>query len=79
MEDDDLDVWGIDPLWHENGRVVAWWTFWRFDDTGFDGETLMPNGLFMKIDLTGRNPDGWGLIGWLYNDVFCRADFLGFL
>lgn len=49
-DDDTLDVWGIDPLWHEEGRVVSWMTFWRYA-TLADGETLMPQGLYFKIDL----------------------------
>ncbi|GHJ86241.1 hypothetical protein NliqN6_2643 [Naganishia liquefaciens] len=65
----DLDIWGIDPLWHEEGRVINWLTYWRQVD-GFDASTLQPQGLFFKWDGTGRDPSGWGLIGWLYNDVY---------
>lgn len=25
---DQIDFWGIDPLWHEEGRVVYWVTAW---------------------------------------------------
>jgi primary-amine oxidase len=76
-EDDTLDVWGIDPLWHENSRVMNWLGFWRYDDIGSDGETLLPQGLYFKIDMTGRDPSKWSLIGWLYNDIYytSTADF----
>lgn len=33
----------------------------------------MPQGLYFKFDMTGRDPSGWGLIGWLYNDIFYKS------
>lgn len=32
--------------------------------------TWSVQGLFFKWDGTGRDPSGWGVIGWLYNDVY---------
>ncbi|GAA5905162.1 hypothetical protein JCM6882_000397 [Rhodosporidiobolus microsporus] len=66
----EYEIWGIDPLWHEDGRVISWVGYWGVPDTIFDGGTLLPQGLYMRFDITGRNPDGWGLTGWLYNNVF---------
>ncbi|ORY29317.1 putative copper amine oxidase [Naematelia encephala] len=81
--DNTFDIWGIDPLWHEQGedgsdRVINWVGFWRYPDeidTGnstfnFDGETLLPQGLYMKFDVTGRDPSGWSLKGILYTDEY---------
>ncbi|CAK5278719.1 unnamed protein product [Mycena citricolor] len=87
---DELDIWGIDPLWKEKlpitytdkhgkekvkneERIVAWNTFWRYptgENAVFDGETLLPQGLFFKADVTGRDPSQWRVLGWLYGDIF---------
>ncbi|KAJ7186602.1 copper amine oxidase [Mycena filopes] len=76
-DDDDFDIWGIDPLWMEEidgeQRVIVWNTYWRYpsdEDAVFDGETLLPQGLFFKGDITGRDSSKWRLLGWLYGDIF---------
>ncbi|KAK6992126.1 amine oxidase [Favolaschia claudopus] len=76
-DDDDFDIWGIDPLWMEEidgeQRVILWNTYWRYpsdEDAVFDGETLLPQGLFFKSDITGRDPSKWKVLGWLYGDIF---------
>ncbi|EPE06668.1 copper amine oxidase [Ophiostoma piceae UAMH 11346] len=70
LNNDTLDIWGIDPLWQEDGRVIRWDTFWNIPTDDFDAETLLPLGLFFKSDVTGRDPSQWSLEGWLYNDIF---------
>ncbi|KDQ60427.1 hypothetical protein JAAARDRAFT_191806 [Jaapia argillacea MUCL 33604] len=72
-DNDTLTIWGIDPIWHEDGRIVQWVQYWAIPQTIFDGETLLPEGLYFKIDTTGRDPSGWGLIGWLYNGVYYNS------
>ncbi|POY73080.1 hypothetical protein BMF94_3918 [Rhodotorula taiwanensis] len=95
---DTFDIWGIDPLWHEEGRVISklaqehpraeladhivpgWVGFWGIPETVFDGETLLPQGLYMKFDITGRDPSEWQFLGsdrWLHDYVFypTTADF----
>ncbi|KAL7413894.1 copper amine oxidase [Mrakia frigida] len=84
-EDSTLDLWGIDPLWRETDdegqeQIVAWAGFWRYPDGNasiFDGETLLPQGLYVKWSKTGRDSSKWKLLGWLYNDQFysTTADF----
>lgn len=69
-DNDTLDIWGIDPLWQDDGRIVRWDTFWHFPVDKFDAETLLPLGLYFRSDVTGRDPSKWKLEGWLYNDVF---------
>ncbi|KAJ7199635.1 putative copper amine oxidase [Mycena pura] len=76
-DDDDFDIFGIDPLWMEEidgeQRVILWQTYWRFPsgkNAIFDGETLLPQGLFFKSDITGRDPTKWRVLGWLYGDIF---------
>lgn len=70
LDNDTLDVWGIDPLWQDDGKLIYWATFWNLPVDQFDAETLLPLGLFLKADITGRDPSQWKLEGWLYNDIY---------
>ena len=53
-DDDDFDIWGIDPLWHPTpDTTVQWVTYWAYpsgDNSIFDGETLLPQGLFFEMN-----------------------------
>lgn len=69
-DNDTLDIWGIDPLWQDDGRIIRWDMFWNLPTSFFDTETLLPLGLYFKSDVTGRDPSQWKLEGWLYNNVF---------
>lgn len=60
----------IDPLWHEDGRIVNWLQLWRIPETIMDSETLLPQGIAFKVDITGRDPSKWFLVGWLYNGEY---------
>ncbi|KAL4790421.1 copper amine oxidase [Aspergillus venezuelensis] len=70
LENDTLDIWGIDPLWQDDGRIVRWDMFWNIADGQWDSGTLLPLGLYLKSDVTGRDPSQWKLLGWMYNDIF---------
>ncbi|CAJ2507483.1 Uu.00g086690.m01.CDS01 [Anthostomella pinea] len=70
LDNDTLDIWGIDPLWQDDGRIIRWDMFWQLPSNFFDAETLMPLGLYFKSDVTGRDPSQWKLEGWLYDNVF---------
>ncbi|EGO55253.1 hypothetical protein NEUTE1DRAFT_85409 [Neurospora tetrasperma FGSC 2508] len=70
LENDTLDIWGIDPLWQDDGRVIRWDGFWALSGDVFDAETLLPLGLYFVSDITGRDPSKWSLEGWLYNGTF---------
>ncbi|KAL0263405.1 hypothetical protein SLS55_002385 [Diplodia seriata] len=67
---DSVSAWRIDPLWKENGHVIAWYQYWRRPTLGFDDDTLLPQGLYFKLNITGRDPNGWGVIGWYYDGIF---------
>ncbi|KAF2813058.1 membrane copper amine oxidase [Mytilinidion resinicola] len=69
LDNDTIDVWGIDPLWQDDG-IIRWDTFWNYPTSDFDAETLLPLGLYFMSNVTGRDPSKWSLEGWLYNDVF---------
>ena len=66
--DSKLFILPIDPLWQDDGRVKRWDSFIRVGDDIFDVGTLLPQGLYFKSDITGRDPTKWKLEGWLYND-----------
>lgn len=68
------DIWGIDPLWHEDGRVIYWVSYWG-NVQGFqlDGSTLLPQGLFFRCDITGRDVSKWSVTGWYYNGQFWNS------
>ncbi|KAL4785483.1 copper amine oxidase [Aspergillus varians] len=70
LENDTLDIWGIDPLWQDDGQIIRWDMYWNMAADQFDSETLLPLGLYMKTDVTGRDPSQWKLLGWMYNDIF---------
>lgn len=57
-------------MWYENGRTISWRGFWSIPENIFDGETLLPAGLYIKLDITGRDPSGWSHEGWLHNGIF---------
>lgn len=69
LDNDTLDVWGIDPLMQDDG-IIRWDTFWNLPQTEFDSGTLLPLGLFFTSNITGRDSSKWTLDGWLYNDIF---------
>lgn len=71
-ENDTVSLMTIDPLMQDDGRIVAWHSFWN-DPGNFDAGTLLPMGLFMKTDITGRDPSDWTFGGWLYNDIFYKT------
>ncbi|KAK4186305.1 putative copper amine oxidase [Podospora australis] len=70
LENDTLSIWGIDPLWQDDGRIIRWDTFWNTPTEVFDDSTLLPLGLYFSSDVTGRDPSKWKLEGWLYNGIF---------
>ena len=50
-----------------------WVTFWRIPETIFDGETLLPQGIFFEANVTGRDPSNWAVNGWLYADKYYNS------
>lgn len=72
----DFDIWGVEPVWFSEGRVIQWVGFWRHvpdEIFQFDATTLLPSGLYFKVDTTGRDPSKWEVKGWLYNDQFFNS------
>ena len=63
-------VGGTDPLTHENGRITQWAQFISLQTGIFVSETLLPTGLEFKLDVTGRDPSKWSVLGWYYQGAF---------
>lgn len=63
---DSLSATRIEPLWRENGDIIAWYQYWRNPSLEFDDGTLLPQGLYFKLNITGRDPKGWSTLGWYY-------------
>ncbi|EIM84675.1 copper amine oxidase [Stereum hirsutum FP-91666 SS1] len=72
-DDADIDIWGVDPLQHSYGRVIQWVTIWQTPSTVFDGETLMPEGIYFQVDQTGRDPADWAVLGWFYDNIYYNS------
>lgn len=70
LENDTLSIWGIDPLYQDDDRILRWDTFWSQPESIFDVGSMMPMGLFFMSDTTGRDPSKWTVEGWYYNGVF---------
>jgi len=73
-------LWGIDPLWHETDsegvkHTINWVQIWRNSDmitlpSGeefmFDEGTLLPQGFYIGVDITGRDESKWSVLGFYY-------------
>jgi primary-amine oxidase len=75
-------MWGIDPLWHEDGKVLNWVQIWRNSDMvelpsggefKFDDGTLLPQGIYLGFDVTGRDTSKWSLIGIFYGGEYYQT------
>lgn len=58
------------PLQVEDGRVTLWQQFNAPKASIYDNTYLVPLGLYMRTDITGRDPSKWKVTGWVYNNVF---------
>ncbi|RPA87874.1 copper amine oxidase [Ascobolus immersus RN42] len=63
-------VWGIDPLWREEGRTIAWDQLWLSPTSEFDTGTILPSGFYIKSDITGRDPSKWKILGLLHDGIY---------
>jgi primary-amine oxidase len=58
------------PLVKEDGRVQMWQHFNAPQASIYDNTYLIPLGLYMRTDITGRDPSKWSVTGWVYNNIF---------
>jgi primary-amine oxidase len=52
------------PFWEEDGRIISWGTVLKIPDTAVSSPTILPLGVFIKLDLTGRNWEDWKATGY---------------
>ncbi|KAF1812382.1 membrane copper amine oxidase [Eremomyces bilateralis CBS 781.70] len=71
-DNDTLSVWGIDPLWQDDG-IIRWDQFWNTPTGDFDSGTLLPTGLYFGSNVTGRDASQWELLGWYYNGIYYKT------
>ncbi|EKG10001.1 Copper amine oxidase [Macrophomina phaseolina MS6] len=72
QDNDTLDLIGLTTPYQKDtaGRIIRWDEFKRRPTDKFDAQTLLPQGLFLKTDVTGRDPSKWRVLGWFYNNKF---------
>ncbi|KAM5346287.1 hypothetical protein ACJ41O_009292 [Fusarium nematophilum] len=69
---DAVSLMTVDPSQVDDGKVTVWQGFTGKPDGLFDTQTLLPLGLYVKSDRTGRDPSKWKIEGWLYNNIFYK-------
>ena len=60
-----LEVSFRDP-WLEDGRILRWCSFNRAGSS--EAQTLLPQGLYMKLDTSTRDSKNWKVLNWFYNN-----------
>lgn len=67
-----LEIGFRDAWIDSNGRTVRWCEFQRAG-LEWESRTLLPQGLYFKIDTTGRDPETWRVLQWYYNNVLYNS------
>ncbi|KAF2179308.1 amine oxidase catalytic domain-containing protein [Zopfia rhizophila CBS 207.26] len=67
---DGLSLWQINPVWREDDKTICWYGFMNSPTSNFDTQTLLPLGLYVRADITGRDTSKWKTTGWYYNGKF---------
>ena len=60
-----FDASTVDQVFNEHGRQMRWAGFSPRSNT----PTLLPQSLYFKADTTGRDPNMWKAVLWLYNNI----------
>ncbi|KAF2105655.1 copper amine oxidase [Lophiotrema nucula] len=58
------------PFWEEEGQLIGWGGFTGSPTTDFDSTTLLPLGVFVRLNFVGRNYTEWDATGW-----YCQGKF----
>ena len=72
-DDPDGLVIGARPALVEPGRMVLWLEFFG-PGVKSDGRSLLPQGLYVKLDIPTANPESWQTGQWFYNGVLYDND-----
>lgn len=66
-------VMGSRPAVIDSGRMVHWLEFYG-PGTRSDGRTLLPQGLYVKLNMPSGNPKDWIIGPWFYNGILYDND-----
>ncbi|OCT53437.1 putative Copper amine oxidase [Cladophialophora carrionii] len=73
LDDPDGLVIGSRPALIDSGRMVHWLEFFR-PGMKSDGRSLLPQGLYVKLDIPTARPETWRTGGWFYNGILYDND-----
>jgi primary-amine oxidase len=59
---------GARPILIEEDKIVVWLEFFR-TGPGSNGVSLLPQGLYVKLNMLTQNPDNWTTGEWFYNGI----------
>ncbi|GAD97759.1 hypothetical protein PVAR5_6439 [Paecilomyces variotii No. 5] len=68
---DGLELIFRDP-WVKDGHILRWCSFQRAG-ARTEAATLLPQGLYVKLDTTGRDPEKWKVLNWFYNGILYNS------
>lgn len=71
--DPDALVMGSRPALIDSGHMVHWLEFFGAG-TKSDGRSLLPQGLYVKLNTPSTNPKDWKTAEWFYNGVLYEND-----
>ncbi|EEP80558.1 conserved hypothetical protein [Uncinocarpus reesii 1704] len=73
LANDSIYLKGFEPLRISHRSAVTWGQFWGFPiGNPDDRAAVLPLGLYVKVDIYGRDPSKWSVHGWFYNGIFYR-------
>ena len=55
-----------------DGKVIMWQGFNAPVTSIYDTISLLPLGLYLRTDITGRDPSQWKVTGWVYGNEFYK-------
>ncbi|WEW60662.1 DUF1965 and Cu_amine_oxid domain-containing protein [Emydomyces testavorans] len=74
LPNDTIFIKGFEPLWIEEHSVITWGQFWNFPIGDPDDRvSVLPLGLHVKMNIAGRDPSKWSVLGWFYNGIFYKT------
>ncbi|KAI1611348.1 copper amine oxidase [Exophiala viscosa] len=68
LDDPDVLVIGCRPSFLHAGRTVQWLEFFG-SGMDSDSRSILPQGLYVKLDIPGANPATWTTGQWFYNGI----------
>lgn len=60
------------PINVTDGKVIMWQGFNAPVTSIYDTISLLPLGLYLRTDITGRDPSQWKVTGWVYGNEFYK-------